>query len=342
MNNPFSFRLRCAVIHLALFIAYIATFSFLVCCQHKQVTSDLVDEGSDFWKSVSVDFTDIKQINQPVLLSDFAESISYIPLSDDVLLNDITRTSIKMTDDYFFIDGENIFKYTKDGAFVKKLFSVGAGPKEAKKLAPAAFNYKEGYCTFPNGYGTTFKSFSFDGDYLKEESRMDSLPKHICTYFFDCVIFSYANRPFKKGEKANVLGAYLFYAKDTHTDQITYRYPNPAADEDAVYQGGYLEIGGYVPLPGNKLLYTINQKIGLLDSEGNVSGYTEQLVVNDLDDKLSRINLAPILDENTYCIFKGHLYFLIDAYRFFEEGSTPPSPSMTEESNPVIIKLKLK
>ena len=37
-----------------------------------------------------------------------------------------------------------------------------------------------------------------------------------------------------------------------------------------------------------------------------------------------------------------YLYLLINAFEFFNEGCNPPFPDLTEESNPVVVKLKLK
>ena len=33
---------------------------------------------------------------------------------------------------------------------------------------------------------------------------------------------------------------------------------------------------------------------------------------------------------------------LVDAFKFFEEGAKPPFPDLKEDSNPVLVKLKLK
>ena len=38
----------------------------------------------------------------------------------------------------------------------------------------------------------------------------------------------------------------------------------------------------------------------------------------------------------------GYLYLLVDAFKFFEEGARPPFADLTEDSNPVLVKLKLK
>lgn len=38
----------------------------------------------------------------------------------------------------------------------------------------------------------------------------------------------------------------------------------------------------------------------------------------------------------------GYIYIPVNAFKFFEEGAKPPFPDLTEDSNPVIVKLKLK
>jgi hypothetical protein len=38
----------------------------------------------------------------------------------------------------------------------------------------------------------------------------------------------------------------------------------------------------------------------------------------------------------------GYLYMLVDAFKFFEDGAKPPFPELAEDSNPVLVKLRLK
>jgi hypothetical protein len=33
---------------------------------------------------------------------------------------------------------------------------------------------------------------------------------------------------------------------------------------------------------------------------------------------------------------------LVDAFKFFEDGAKPPFPELAEDSNPVLVKLRLK
>lgn len=90
------------------------------------------------------------------------------------------------------------------------------------------------------------------------------------------------------------------------------------------------------------LLFTISGKLALANNVGNIINYSDKAVVSDLDNFLKEFNLALFLKLRTYSVFNNHLYFLVDAYKFFEDGSKPPFTSLTEDSNPVVVKIKLK
>ena len=60
---------------------------------------------------------------------------------------------------------------------------------------------------------------------------------------------------------------------------------------------------------------------------------------NDLD------NYLPYLKFNRldYCFVKdSFLYVLVEASCFFENEGNPPFPQLMEDSNPIVVKLKLK
>jgi len=150
----------------------------LICnCTSKEKSTSM---DSSERKPVIVYLSKVKKSNIPLKLSDFAESISYIPLDDEPLLGDMKFATLHVVDDTIYVDADNIYKYTPEGKFIMKLFIKGQGPKEAKKYSSshAAFNNKERYCTFYGG-GNTFKSYTFDGQYLGDEMVRDSLDRHI-------------------------------------------------------------------------------------------------------------------------------------------------------------------
>ena len=390
----------------------ILLFSFgLFSCNTKSKPKEEITEVS---KPIAIDMTSVKHIDTPIKLSQIATNIEYIALAENPLINNITFSPIRIFEDTLYLDGENIYKYTPDGKFIKKLFPEGPGPKEAKKLktVPAAFNERERYVTFKNSIGNTYKSYSFDGDYLGEKIATDTANIILKAYFHNNQIYEQRKYgPFKTNEKLNIIGPNIFYAKDLLTDSISFRYANPIPAGDAVYRGRRLElevemrymiidsllwfkhvaidtlyatsdlksvkpmyifntdnsymdmesflrfrvgdlskdecisrriIGGVLPLFNKGLLYTVNEELGLFDSLGRSEGYTNKPVENDLDNYLKFIDLAKIIDLGAFSIYKGHMYFLVNSFSFFEDGSSSPFPNLTEDSNPVVVKLKLK
>lgn len=364
-----------------------------------------------------VDLTNVKKINSPINLSEFAESISYIRLDEEPLLGEMRSATLYVVEDTIYVVRENIYKYTPEGRFIKKLFREGQGPEEAKKHVPtpAAINRTGRYFTFSNAVGYNYKSYSFDGRYMGSEAIMDSLEKRINIYFDNCQVFEYVssrNTYFNIGEKMNIIGSNVFYAKDLNTDEIKFKFPNPAADELATYTrqmewfGGNMHFNqidsllwfkhpaidtlyytkdfktvdpGYIfktdnsfmnmkqyihfrvgditkdeatnliviseaiPLPSHNLLFFLgNGRIGFADLNGQTSIYNEKPMINDLDAHIPEINHFDIFYAQQFSIENGYLYFIMDAYKFFEEGSSPPFQSFTEDSNPVVVKLKLK
>ena len=64
---------------------------------------------------------------------------------------------------------------------------------------------------------------------------------------------------------------------------------------------------------------------------------------NDLDEYLPPLELShEILSGMKGFQKDGYLYVLVDAFKFFEEGAKPPFPELVEDSNPVLVKLRLK
>lgn len=69
--------------------------------------------------------------------------------------------------------------------------------------------------------------------------------------------------------------------------------------------------------------------------------YPSKGFVNDVDGYFKNWNPYLFLAGNGYGK-DGYLYTLINASDFFEEGAKSPFADLTEESNPVIVKFKLK
>ncbi|MDR0428124.1 MAG: 6-bladed beta-propeller [Dysgonamonadaceae bacterium] len=363
-----------------------------------------------------VNVSNAKETDQTVVrLSQFAESISYIRLSEEPLIGAIRYSPVRLYNDTFYLAHENIYKYDSTGKFIKKIFKEGRGAGEALKykFSFAAFCDKERYITFHSYSNHSYMTYSFDGEFLGslDADINKTQKKQIKTYFNNYLLYDVDNYVGVGNSKnKNRVGPNLFYAQDIYSDTIYYYYPNPAADENPPYSGGaesivgdiqfinndsllwfkysvidtlystsdfqtitprYIfktnnsfininqhmhirsgdfgeevlqlkEITGVLPFPNGSLLYTVNNKLGFFDGKGNTSDYSEKRVENDLDDYLKTIDLQTPLDLRAFSLSKNHLYLLIEAFEFFEEGCSSPFSDLNEESNPVILKIKLK
>lgn len=63
---------------------------------------------------------------------------------------------------------------------------------------------------------------------------------------------------------------------------------------------------------------------------------------NDVDVYCPPLNMERKIANRNFFQKEGYIYTLVNAFKFFEEGAKPPFPDLTEDSNPVIVKLKLK
>ena len=82
---------------------------------------------------------------------------------------------------------------------------------------------------------------------------------------------------------------------------------------------------------------------GFCPKNGKAKTYSNKGFKNDLDEFLPPLELSlDILMGNKGFQKHGYLYVLVDAFKFFEEGAKPPFPDLVEDSNPVLVKLRLK
>lgn len=83
------------------------------------------------------------------------------------------------------------------------------------------------------------------------------------------------------------------------------------------------------------------QGVGFCPADGK--GKTvSKLFKNDIDEYCPPLDLCQIMSYKTFYQKDGYLYLLVDAFKFFEDDAKPPFPDLTEDSNPVVVKLKLK
>lgn len=101
---------------------------------------------------------------------------------------------------------------------------------------------------------------------------------------------------------------------------------------------------GELFLGGNYLIYKMrkdnDEGVGVYSILENKNLSFTSKYINDIDGCLNSIDLNNMLAYG-FCDGK-YLYLPVNSYLFFEEGNSPFSSQLTEESNPVILKMKLK
>lgn len=360
------------------------------------------------------DFSDITYSYEPQCLSEFSDSISYILLDEEPLLDGVDSQTRIWIDKYIYIDiGDNVYKYTFDGKFVQKLFSVGQGPQEiTQKLGSAIFNFENEYITIRDYGSNKYSHYSLCGDFVGNSQQYygDNIQaKRIVGYNGDEEFYYWNYIVPSNGASLNIDGLHHLYVRNMIQDSIVNTIHNYHYDIQPSYKGGvaindnwpimygtidsvvwvkpanvdtiyrmvdhifepwYIiqlntsaadysfrvnaslgyagavkeDIKYVLPL-NNGLLYSYNgigkgqeHGYGFCPLNGKAIHYSKHSFKNDLDNYLPYLNFKRL----DYCFVKdGYLYALVEAFCFWEDDGTP-LPQLMEDSNPVIVKLKLK
>ena len=219
-------------------IAFVLMAALLTACSSTPKQANTEAEAPQL--PYTIDLSEVEFSHEPQCLSEFADSIEYIMLSDDVLLPDMFHLRWLLDkDDNIYIEHGNIEKFTPDGKHIKSLLRFGQGPGEiAVKLSvtEAAFNLDDNYVYVPDHGKYNYSKFSLDGEYLGSFDKMDSLyhfreymailnNREIFHYESLTEYFYYRDKISTDG-RANPDGPYLFYAENIQTDSIEYKKPN--------------------------------------------------------------------------------------------------------------------
>ena len=185
----------------------------------------------------SIDLSEVKFSHEPQCLSEFADSIEYIMLSDDVLLPDMFHLRWLLDkENNIIIDHGNIDKFTPDGKHIKSLLRFGQGPGEVNGMKlSAAYDLDNNY-VYVKSYGAMdYAQFTLDGEYAGKVIKMDSAGhhRHFLAIKNNREIFLYENITWyhhtkgnTKENRVNPDGPYLFYVNNQLTDSVEYKKPN--------------------------------------------------------------------------------------------------------------------
>ena len=147
------------------------SYIFLFGCNtgEKKIENEI--ETDNHSGPVVIDITQIKEINTPLKLSRFADSISYIRLSDNDFLIDTYSAKIEIVEDVIFIfNASGVYKFNLQGKFLKRL--VDKSNAQAYSLSITAFNKKENYFTLIPAFITDNNLQNIQTAYVLRSSKI--------------------------------------------------------------------------------------------------------------------------------------------------------------------------
>lgn len=132
---------------------YLITFLFLFSCKAKNETGVISIDPNNF-------------IYKAIKLSDFAEDIEYIPLSNEKPISAVFLESIDLIDNNFIIAARpsQIGVYNRQGQFLNNIGREGRGPGEYHFCFPFATNDEKKLIYLLNTYSIIV--YNYDGDFL--------------------------------------------------------------------------------------------------------------------------------------------------------------------------------
>ena len=185
----------------------------------------------------TIDLSEVEFSHEPQCLSEFADSIEYIMLSDDVLLPDMFYLRWLLDkENNIIIDHDNIDKFTPDGKHIKSLLRFGQGPGEINGMKLSSSYDLDNNYVYIRSYGAMdYSKFTLDGEYVGKVVKMDSVGHHreyMATinnreiFNYENITWYYSTKDKTKEDHVNPDGPYLFYVENQQTDSVEYKKPN--------------------------------------------------------------------------------------------------------------------
>ena len=212
-------------------IAWVLVMALLTACSStpKQTETETVAPQWPY----TIDLSEVEFSNEPQCLSEFADSIEYIMLSDDVLLPDMFHLRWLLDkENNIIIDHGNIDKFTPDGKHIKSLLRFGQGPGEVNGMKLSSSYDLDNNYVYVRSYGAMeYYKFTLDGEYAGKMVKMDSVGHHreyMATinnreiFNYENITWYYSTKDKTKEDRVNPDGPYLFYVENQQTDSVEY------------------------------------------------------------------------------------------------------------------------
>lgn len=108
-------------------------------------------------------------LNDRIKLSEFADSVKFIRLSNENLLRDVSKLLLDKDENMYILDsnGDGIFKFDRTGKYVCQISRKGHGPGEYTKISD--FDIFEDRMIVNDGYKQLF--YHLDGTFISEQKE---------------------------------------------------------------------------------------------------------------------------------------------------------------------------
>lgn len=200
----------------------------------KSTQSMAVDDDS----LVNINLRNLEFAKNRVLnLSEIADSVTFIRLSQNVLLSEVQSISIiDESNEILLLSNSLVFRFDKNGQYINKIFSSGRGPNEAVCFTPPIINSQQKLVTVDDNVSFYYKTFSLTGSLISKQVKTnDEFERRIVGYSDEFEI-SYTKNfsNFLTPDSCNVYGDYLVEVNDIVNKKTVYNLINP--DKDFRYQ----------------------------------------------------------------------------------------------------------
>lgn len=187
---------------------------------------------------VTIDLRNLKFTKNSVLnLSEIADSVTFVKLSQTVLLSDVRSISIMDETNEILVFSDNLlYRYDKSGNYIGKVFNSGRGPNEAICYMPPIVNSQQKFVTIDDNISNYYKTIDFTGNIISRQDKWTNGVRKTVVGYSDNLEVSYKKNDsyLSSPNSCNIYGDYLVEVNDISTKKNIYNLPNP--DKDFRYQ----------------------------------------------------------------------------------------------------------
>lgn len=214
-------------------ILLFAFILLLLGCDNTPKATNISSTDSVANELITIDYSNLLiDSGSELLLSEIADSISYIPLASDVLLKEVKYVTPSDTKEILVQSNNTLYKYDNSGKYIGRVFSTGRGPNEAIAVLQPMVNRKKREVMVSDYASNSYKIFGIDDGKLIRQLPITTddwkSTVRISDYSGDMISYIQINRSFESTpESCNPYNKHLLEVKNIATDNMVYQHPNP-------------------------------------------------------------------------------------------------------------------